>query len=147
MQLTAALITALIGASLVVQIGLNASMRAHVGSAAGAAFVNFAVGTVALALYAVATRAPIPSGAQLAGVPWWAWMGGLFGACYVAASTVLGPLLGGAAFVALVVAGQMLTSLYIDHYGLLGFAQRPVDFVRLLGAALVVVGVVLLVRR
>ncbi len=147
MQLTAALITALIGASLVVQIGLNASMRTHVGSAAGAAFVNFAVGTVALALYAVATRAPIPSGAQLAGVPWWAWMGGLFGACYVAASTVLGPLLGGAAFVALVVAGQMLTSLYIDHYGLLGFAQRPVDFVRLLGAALVVVGVVLLVRR
>jgi bacterial/archaeal transporter family-2 protein len=147
MQTTAALITALIGASLVVQIGFNAAMRAHVGSAAGAALVNFAVGTAALALFAVATRAPLPSGAQLAGVPWWAWMGGLFGACYVAASTVLGPLLGGAAFVALVVAGQMLASLYIDHYGLLGFPQRPTDVARLLGAALVVAGGVLLTRR
>jgi len=125
MQLAAMILTMLVGASLVIQIGLNATMREHTGSAAVAALVNFGIGTLALILFAVAVRAPVPTAAQWAGAPWWAWLGGLFGAAYVASSTVLGPLLGGAAFLALVVAGQMAASLAVDHYGLLGFPQRP----------------------
>lgn len=147
MHLAAMIVTVLVGASLVLQIGFNAAMRQQTGSTMVASLVNFGIGTLALLALAIAVRTPVPAAAQWAGAPWWAWLGGLFGACYVASSTVLGPLLGGAAFLALVVAGQMAASLAVDHYGLLGFPQRPMDLPRLIGAVLVVVGVILLTRR
>ena len=135
-----------VGAALSVQVGLNMILRAHLGHAAWAALVNFGVGTLALAAFALAVRAPLPSGASVAQVPWWALAGGVLGALYVASSTVLGPRLGVALLTALVVAGQMLAALVIDHYGWLGFQQHPITFTRLAGAALIVAGVVLLGR-
>lgn len=147
MQFTALLISALVGVSLIVQVGANATMRAHLGSAMGAALVNFVVGIVALIVVALVGREPLPTAGQFAAAPWWAWLGGLIGAAYVASSTVLGPALGAAAFTAIVVAGQMLGSLVVDNYGLMGFAQRSADPLRILGAVLVVAGVVLLSRR
>ena len=70
----------------------------------------------------------------------------LFGAAYIVSSTALGPVIGGATFLALIVAGQMLSALLIDHYGWIGFPVREVSSLRLTGAAFVVVGVVLLAR-
>lgn len=135
-----------VGAALSVQVGLNAILRAHFGHAAWAAFVNFGIGTVALLVFAVLVRAPAPTGAQFSAVPWWALLGGFLGALYVASSAVLGPQLGVAVMTALVVAGQMFAALLIDHYGWLGFQERPATVARILGALLVVVGVVLLSR-
>jgi len=147
MHTTAYLVTALIGVALSLQVGLNSVVRVHVGSAAGAALINFIVGTVALAAALLLMRSPVPSTAQLAGIPWWGWLAGFAGASYVAGSAVLGPLVGGAAFIALIVAGQMTGALLLDHYGALGFPERPVTVLRLAGVALVVVGVVLLTRE
>ena len=111
-----------------------------------AAIVNFVVGLGALALVAVASGARWAPGSAAA-VPAWAWFGGLLGAAYVAATTVLGPRLGAAAVLALTLAGQMVAALLVDHYGVIGFPQSPVTPVRLLGAALLVVGVLLIMRR
>ncbi len=147
MQYAAMIITALVGASLAVQIGLNATMSGHVGSPIAAALINFAVGTLVLFLIVLLGRGSLPVLAQAGGAPWWAWGAGFLGACFVAASTAFGPLIGGAAFLALLVAGQMIAALAIDHYGVLGFPVRPVDGWRIAGAFLVVAGVYLLTRR
>jgi transporter family-2 protein len=147
MHTGAFLITAVIGVLLAVQVGLNAVMRSHAGTALSAALINFVIGSLALAAVLFASRVPLPSGAQLAGAPWWAWLAGLGGAAYVASSAVVGPLIGGAAFLACVVAGQMAGSLLLDHYGWLGFPERPISTARVVGAALVVLGVVLLARE
>jgi transporter family-2 protein len=147
MHTTAYLVTALIGVALAMQVGLNSMVRLHVGSAAGAALINFLVGTVALAAAMLLMRAPVPSAAQLGGIPWWGWLAGLAGASYVAGSAVIGPMIGGAAFIALIVAGQMAGALALDHYGALGFPERPVTALRLAGVALVVLGVVILSRE
>lgn len=146
MQMTAYLITALIGASLALQIGLNTVVRSHVGSATGAALINFLVGSLVLAAALLVSRAPIPSTGQLGNIPAWAWLAGFAGAAYVAGSTVIGPMIGGAAFVALVVAGQLIGAMALDHFGALGFPPRPVDGMRLAGALLLVIGVVLISR-
>jgi bacterial/archaeal transporter family-2 protein len=140
-------ITAVIGGLLALQVGLNAVMRSHTGTALSAALINFLVGSVALTAVLFASRMPLPTGAQLAGAPWWAWLAGLGGAVYVASSAVLGPMIGGAAFLACVVAGQMAGSLLLDHYGWIGFPERPLTTARMIGAALVVLGVVLLARE
>jgi transporter family-2 protein len=84
--------------------------------------------------------------AQLALVPAWAWLGGILGAFYVVSSVIVGPRLGTATLVALVVLGQLGTSLLVDHFGWLGFAQHPITLVRLLGAVFLFAGVVLVAR-
>ena len=140
------LLAVLVGAGLTVQVGMNATVRMAIGSPVLAAIVNFVVGLGALALVAVASGARWAPGSA-ASVPTWAWFGGLLGAAYVAATTVLGPRLGAAAVLALTLAGQMVAALLVDHYGVIGFPQSPVTPARLLGAALLVVGVLLIMRR
>ena len=143
----AMILTALVGASLAVQIGLNATMSRHIGSPMAAALVNFVVGTLVLFLIVLFSRGSLPMLAQAGGAPWWAWAGGLLGACFISASTAYGPMIGGATFLALLVAGQMVAALAIDHYGVLGFPVRHVDGWRIAGALLVVAGVFILARR
>ncbi|MGH8130075.1 MAG: DMT family transporter, partial [Steroidobacteraceae bacterium] len=140
------MMTALVGASVAVQIGLNATMNRHVGSPMAAALVNFAVGTVVLFLIVLLSRGSLPVLGQAAGAPWWAWGAGILGAMFIAASAAFGPMIGGATFLALLVAGQMIAALTLDHYGLLGFPERPLDVWRVAGALLVVAGVIMLSR-
>ena len=140
------LMAALVGAGITIQVGMNATVRMTIGSPVLAAIVNFVVGLAALVLLAVASGARVVPG-SVATVPAWAWFGGLLGATYVAATTVLGPKLGAASFLALTLAGQMVAALLVDHFGVIGFPQSPLTPIRLLGTALLVVGVLLIMRR
>ena len=140
------LMAAMVGAGITIQVGMNATVRMTIGSPVLAAIVNFVVGLAALVLLAVASGARVVPG-SVAAVPAWAWFGGLLGATYVAATTVLGPRLGAASFLALTLAGQMFAALLVDHFGVIGFPQSPLTPTRLLGTALLVVGVLLIMRR
>jgi transporter family-2 protein len=147
MQYTAMSLTALAGATLAVQVGFNATMRSHAGSPMAAALVNFAVGTLFLAVAVAVGRGGFSGIAQVTGAPWWAWGAGILGGLYIAASAAFGPAIGGATFLALIVAGQMVAALALDHYGLLGFPVRPIDASRITGALLVIGGMFLLARQ
>ena len=135
-----------VGAGLVVQVGMNSTLRSLLGSPIVAALISFLVGSLALAVYAGLAGTPLPLRAQLAAVPAWAWLGGVLGAFYVASSVIVGPRLGAATLLALVVLGQLGTSLLVDHYGWLGFPQHPLNLVRVLGAVLLFGGVLLITR-
>jgi transporter family-2 protein len=134
------------GVLLPVQAGVNAQLRSAVGSPLAAALVSFLVGTAGLVAAAVIVRAPIGLRAAVTVTPWWYWVGGLIGALYVMATIVLAPRLGAATMVAAIVAGQMIASLLLDQYGLLGFPTHPINGLRVVGAALVTVGVILVQR-
>jgi transporter family-2 protein len=134
------------GALLVVQAGVNGQLGLRLGQPMLATLASFAIGTVALILYVLAARTPWPEVRTLTRYPWWVWTGGLLGCIYVLATVVLAPRLGAAMFISLVVAGQMVASLLLDHFGLIGFPERPITAARLLGAILLAVGVVLIRR-
>ena len=134
------------GFGLAVQAGANATMARFAGRAEWAALVNFVVGIAALGAWLVLARLRPPSAAQLAGAPWWSWSGGLLGAFYVTAIVLLAPRLGVATTMALAVAGQMGGAIVVDHFGLLGMAERAASPLRGLGALLLVAGVVLIRR-
>lgn len=134
------------GVLLPVQAGLNAQLRSALGSPAAAALVSFLVGTAGLAAVALLLRTPLPLGGAWAATRPWQWSGGLIGAVYVLAAIVLAPRLGAATLIAAVVAGQMITSLLLDQYGLVGFPVHSLTLVRLFGAALVIAGVILIQR-
>ena len=131
------------GIALPVQAGVNAQLAHWVNSPVRAAFVSFLVGTIALFLISLLVFRPLPSSSRLADIPWWVWTGGLLGGFYVVVSAVTAPTLGAATLVALIVAGQSLASLVVDHFGWVGFEQHHVSPGRLAGMALVAAGVVL----
>jgi transporter family-2 protein len=89
-------------------------------------------------------RLSFPSLQTVVTVPWWAWTGGALGAAFVLSSTLLIPQLGAAKLVCLVVLGQIVGSLLLDHFGVL-HAAKPIDALRLMGGALVVIGAMLVV--
>jgi len=138
--------TALVGASLALQVGMAATMKGHVGSPMAAALVNFAVGTVFLFIAVAFGRGSLAGLAQIGSAPWWAWCAGILGGLYITSSAAFGPTLGGATFLALIVAGQMIAALALDHYGLMGFPGRPLDAMRAAGALLVIAGMFILAR-
>ena len=139
----AMLVAVLIGAVLPLQGLVNARLGSHVGGPVVAAFVSFLVGSVALGLYLLATRTPVTLQGSLQ-LPPWLWMGGLLGALYVACFTLLIPRIGAAGMICLAVLGQVTASLLLDRFGVLQ-AAKAVDGLRILGALLVLAGVVLVV--
>jgi bacterial/archaeal transporter family-2 protein len=140
------LLAMLVGGVLTVQVGMNATLARAIGSPLWAAAASFAIGLLALVGFATATGSRASTG-SLGQMPAWAWLGGLLGAVYVASVTVLGPRLGGMTMMALVIAGQLALALVVDQFGILGYPQISVTPTRLLGAALLLVGALLVVRR
>lgn len=141
------LLAVLVGVVLPVQAGVNAQLRLNLGHPLLAAFVSFAVGTIALLGLNLALRTPVPSGEALARVTWWHWIGGLLGATYIYLAIILAPRLGAATLVASIVTGQMVTSLILDHFGLIGYPQQTLTPARAMGALLVIGGLLLIQRR
>lgn len=135
-----------LGVLLPVQAGVNAQLRTVLGTPLAATLVSFLVGTAALALAAAGGRVPLPTGPAFASSHWWHWVGGLIGAVYVAGAIVLAPRLGAATLTAAVVTGQMLASLVLDHFGWVGFPVHEITPQRLLGAGLIIGGVMLVQR-
>ncbi|NBO73195.1 MAG: DMT family transporter [Gammaproteobacteria bacterium] len=147
MQSLSMLLTFLVGVGLVVQIGLNAAVGRMLGGAIYGTIANFVVGLAALVVFFVLSRHALPARVAFAEVPAYAWLGGLFGAAYVGVATFAGPRLGALLLLALTVGGQMVASVIVDHYGLLGFQQHPVTLTRLVGIALLLLGIWLVAMR
>lgn len=135
----------LAGGATALQAPTNAKLMTAVGSPVNAAFVSFAVGTAVLGLMAVLFQTR-PDMVAARSLPWYAWIGGLYGVVFVIAATWGVPRLGVALTITLMVAGQLLISLILDHFGAFGAPQQPINLGRLAGVALVIGGVIM-VRR
>ena len=136
----------LIGALLPLQAGLNAQLRTWLPHPVEAALISFLVGSAVLLVVTLALRVPLISNSRLMSAPWWLWTGGIFGANYVLVALILAPRLGAATLIGLTVSGQMISSVVLDHFGLVGFALRPISPGRVLGSALLLLGTFLIQR-
>ena len=131
------------GAMLPLQFGINAQLATWIGGPLQAALVSFAVGALALLAAVLVFARGWPSGERLAEAPWWLWIGGVLGAFYVLGSIVVAPKLGAVALVAVILAGQALASVLVDHFGWVGFEEQPITLGRIAGIALLAAGVAL----
>ena len=136
----------LAGMMMPTQAAVNNRLAQPVESPILAAFISFAVGTVALFLYMLATGVPLGNLLSAKNAPLVAWSGGLLGAFFVAATVTLVPRLGVALTFSLIIGGQMLITLVIDHFGVLGVPVKSISLPRLLGVTLITVGVILIRR-
>jgi transporter family-2 protein len=134
----------LIGAFLPIQVAVNSKLADAVSSPLLSALLSFSVGTLALLTYILIAGIPLANTANARSAPPVAWIGGLLGAIYVAASIMLLPRLGAAMTISLIIAGQMLMSIIVDHFGLLGMDIKPLSLGRVGGILLVIAGVILI---
>lgn len=133
------------GAMVALQAPTNAMLAKAGGSAVLAALISFAVGTAALlAVWLMSGNRPGTS--AFAGLPWYAWIGGLYGAVFVAVAAYAAPKIGVASLITIGIAGQIAMALLLDHIGAMGLPKDEISIGRVVGALLVLVGVVL-VRR
>lgn len=138
---------AIVGFSLASQAGVNSQLRLALASPIQAAFLSFLVGTIVLGAIVIAQKDSWPSGEALFNIPWWAWLGGFLGAFNIAMSIYLAPKLGAVALTISVVGGQLIASLFYDHYGLLGYPKMEVSGSRIVGAVFLILGVIMVVRK
>ena len=141
------LLAFLTGIAISVQAGVNANLRQALTNPVLAAAVSFGSGFLSLLIILLASGASLPALDTARQISWWKWTGGIIGAIYVTTVIVSVPKIGTANLVSLSVAGQLLAAVVLDHYGLLGFAPHPANGWRLLGMALIVGGVLLVVRN
>ncbi|CCH49016.1 DMT family transporter [Pseudodesulfovibrio piezophilus] len=132
----------LAGAALPLQAGINLRLRYALNDPVMAAFVSFAVGTVALGMFGFLTR-PVPSLSMVGSAPLWSWTGGALGAFFVCITIVLAGKLGATTSMAWLLTGQFLAALVLDHFGLVSFDIHPISWPRLVGIGLLIAGAVL----
>ena len=131
------------GASFVFQQAVNANLRTEIGSPWWAGFVSYLGGTIVMLAMACVLREPLPTMQMIQRSHGLSWVGGFFGAIYIAISILLLPRFGAATLLALLVAGQMFGSLVFDQFGMFGIAIHPLSVTRFIGAMLLVIGAVL----
>ena len=143
-----ALLAVVSGALIPVQAASNAALSRSAGdNVPFAAMVLFLVATAATGLTMLASGKGLPALNDLREAPWWTYSGGLIVAFYVLTITFLAPRLGVGTAIALIVTGQVLAAVTIDHFGLLRSLTVSLTPTRMIGATLMVVGVFLALKR
>jgi transporter family-2 protein len=132
-----------LGAVLPMQAAINARLAKSAGNPVMAAFISFAVGTIALMVFLLITGQFLfrfNTGSS----PWWIWTGGLLGTFFVAGIVILLPRLGVVLSFSLVLAGQMFAAILFDQFGWLGVTIREISAGKIIGAILLIIGVILI---
>ena len=142
------LIALAVGGLIPIQTAANSRLRLSVGNKpVVSALVSFTVALLVAILATTALRGnPVPQFADGVSAPWWVWLGGAMGVCFVLGNIVLFPRLGAVQTVVLPILGQVMMGLCIDRFGLFGAPVLPVSWMRVLGAVVVLAGIVVVLR-
>lgn len=140
------LIALVLGFCTPLQTAANSRMRQLVSSAPLATLISFAVSTIVLIIVALIASIPLmPSQQALHDAPWWSWFIGVIPLITITIAIHLFKEIGQLQAMVIPMFSQLLFSLCIDHFGWFGARVMPLGWQRALGAALLIVGVTLVV--
>lgn len=132
------------GAVVPFQAGANAVLGRTLGHPLWGTAISLCVSFACVLPVMLLARVEMPALPNLAQAPRWIWIGGIVGVVYITGALVLAPKLGAAGFITAAIAGQMLASVIIDHWGLVGLPQKPVSLPRLAGLGLIILGLIVM---
>ena len=135
------------GCLLGAQPSINGTLGTNLRHPLQAALISFGSGTAVLVVITVATGVFPPSfTSPLSQLPWWIWAGGSIGVVLVTTSLIFVPRIGSLPWFAAVMTGQTVAAIFLDHYGLLGNPKTTTSPLRLVGALLLIAGVLAIVQ-
>lgn len=137
----------LTGALIPIQAGTNAVFSKSVGNPLITGLMVFVIGLVGMLALVLVSKTALPTPQQLTAAPVAGYLGGLIVATYVVMITILVPRIGVGTAIGLIVTGQILCAVTIDHFGFFQVAVRPITVTRLAGMLLLVSGVYLIMKK
>ncbi|MFL5843729.1 MAG: DMT family transporter [Solirubrobacteraceae bacterium] len=142
----AVLLTAGVGGLVAIQAPINSQLGKKVGTYQGA-LVSFTVGTVLLTAIVLVAGGGVAKIGEARHVAWYYLLGGVLGAAYVSVVLVTVRTLGAGGATAATITGQLTMAVIVDQFGLFNIPRQPITALRVLGVALLAVGVYLIVRE
>ncbi|MBC1794359.1 DMT family transporter [Listeria booriae] len=136
------------GMTIPVQTAVNSRLRGYTKSPFIASWVSFLIGTLILIVLALVLEHGWTFDLHTLAVnPWWIWFGGgALGVFFLTSNILLMPRLGSALTVVITLCGQMSMALLIDNFGWFGVPIHEFNIPRLIGIALMFLGVILMQR-
>ncbi|MEG9436388.1 DMT family transporter [Edaphobacter sp. HDX4] len=134
------------GAANPFQSGTNAELNKELGQPIWACVAVYAIGLVGMLAIALVIREPIPAMGKLGGTKTWAWAGGLISIAPTMAGLMLAQKMGSGIFTGVSITAALVTSVVLDHFGLVGLERHPATIVRIAGCGLMVSGVWLVAK-
>ncbi|MBI6550799.1 DMT family transporter [Xenorhabdus lircayensis] len=133
----------LAGAVVPLQASANAALGRGLGHPLWGTLVSLLVSLLAVIPILLTMRVPTPQIAQAVNLPIWSWFGGIAGVIYITAALILVPKLGSTNFIICVIAGQIIISILIDHFGLMGLPIKEINLGKILGVILIFSGILI----
>jgi len=135
------------GLLIAVQAGVNSQLRMAIQHPVLAALISFLVGSILLfVIYLFTAKSTVPLSA-IPSVGWWKLTGGALGAFYIVSIILIAPRIGAANTLCFAIAGQLISAILLDHFGLIGFPLREISVTRIAGALLIIGGVYLVQKK
>jgi len=132
------------GTMMPTQGAVNSKLATYLQSPLLSSFFSFVVGTLALFVIILLSGLPLSQLGNAKNAPFISWTGGLLGAFFVTVVVMTVPRLGVALTFSLIILGQMLATLPIDHFGFLGVAVKEINVPRVIGVVLIIIGAILI---
>ncbi|MFT3920546.1 DMT family transporter [Cloacibacterium sp.] len=129
------------GAFLPMQGSMNSRLAKAGENPVYASMISFTIGVLALVTYILLTSQNV-SWKGLKDAPSYSWLGGVLGAFYVTVIIFAFPKIGPGLTFGLVVAGQLITSMVMEHFQIIGTPHQPISLGRIVGILLIIAGVV-----
>ena len=129
------------------QAGANAELNQGLGTPLWTALFVYASGFAGAFFLQLVVREGFP-GNRIAqtNIPWWAWAGGLLSIASTMTGLTLAQKMGSGVFTGLSLTASLLSSVVLDHFGLMGFKTHPVSPMRAVGSGLLVCGIWLIAK-
>jgi bacterial/archaeal transporter family-2 protein len=130
------------GMLMVVQSACNGMLEKMINRPVTVAVISLSIGiTTLLVAGLMLGQLGFSSSGKAGEGPWWAWLGGICGAVALLSQPIVVPRLGAAMYVGLFVTASTVLSVIFDHFGWLGLSEHPAGIGRVIGCALMVIGI------
>jgi transporter family-2 protein len=139
-------IAILAGSASPVQAGASSQLNKDLASPMWAALCVYTSGLAGVLLVQLVVREAWPAHKLIAGAHGWAWAGGILSIALTMTGLTLAHKMGSGLYTGLTLTASLLTSVLLDHFGLMGFKQHPVTGMRGLGAGLLIAGIWLIAK-
>ena len=135
------------GALIPIQASTNTTFSKSIGSPLITGLMVFIIGLVGMVIFVLLLRTPFPERQQLVSAPLFSYFGGVVVAIYVVMITILVPRIGVGTSIGLIVTGQIICAVVIDHFGFFGVDVRSISITRTIGVLLMIAGVYLVMKK
>ncbi|GHN02843.1 membrane protein [Cytophagales bacterium WSM2-2] len=135
------------GLLIAIQAGVNSQLRMAMQHPVLAALISFLTGSVLLAIVYIFSAKSVVPASSITSVGWWKMTGGLLGAIYIFTIIIVAPKIGAANTLCFAIAGQLVSAIILDHFGLIGFPLKEITLSRIAGVILTIVGVYLVQKK